>query len=235
MIRAGLVSGRPARSDRRSLHARPGIGRGGRREGLDRSIPCGAACERRDPSWMPPLFAVLFGACIGSFLNVCIYRLPRGESVVWPGSRCTSCGRALTWYDNIPILSWVALGGRCRTCKASVSAHVSDRRGRNRARVSRRLSAVRPDAARARAHPVRLRAHRALRHRSPAQDPAEHDHAARDRRSGSSCSLFLPPGGSRFADWHRWSAAACCSRSPKATTAFAAKKGSAWATSSCSR
>ena len=74
------------------------------------------------PSWMPPLFAVLFGACIGSFLNVCIYRLPRGESVAWPGSRCTSCGRALTWYDNIPILSWVTLGGRCRTCKASVSA-----------------------------------------------------------------------------------------------------------------
>ena len=74
------------------------------------------------PSWMPPLFAVLFGACIGSFLNVCIYRLPRGESVTWPGSRCTSCGRALTWYDNIPILSWVTLGGRCRTCEASVSA-----------------------------------------------------------------------------------------------------------------
>jgi leader peptidase (prepilin peptidase)/N-methyltransferase len=63
-----------------------------------------------------------FGACIGSFLNVCIYRLPLGQSLVWPGSRCTSCGRALSWFDNIPILSWVFLRGRCRTCRAPVSA-----------------------------------------------------------------------------------------------------------------
>ena len=68
------------------------------------------------------LLVVAFGACVGSFLNVCIYRLPRRESLLWPGSRCTSCGRALTWYDNIPLLSWVTLGGRCRTCKASVSS-----------------------------------------------------------------------------------------------------------------
>jgi len=73
------------------------------------------------PSWGILLFVVLFGACIGSFLNVCIYRLPRGESLVWPGSRCTSCGRMLSWYDNLPVLSWVALGGRCRTCRAPVS------------------------------------------------------------------------------------------------------------------
>ena len=64
----------------------------------------------------------VLGACIGSFLNVCIYRLPRGESLVWPGSRCTSCGRSLSWFDNLPILSWVVLGGRCRTCRAPVSA-----------------------------------------------------------------------------------------------------------------
>jgi len=74
------------------------------------------------PGWLPPVAAVLFGANIGSFLNVCIYRLPLGESIVWPGSRCTSCGRALSWFDNIPILSWVVLGGRCRTCRAPVSA-----------------------------------------------------------------------------------------------------------------
>ena len=74
------------------------------------------------PGWLIAVFAALFGACIGSFLNVCIYRLPRGESLVWPGSRCTSCGRALSWFDNLPILSWVALGGRCRTCKAPVSS-----------------------------------------------------------------------------------------------------------------
>jgi leader peptidase (prepilin peptidase)/N-methyltransferase len=66
--------------------------------------------------------AVLFGATIGSFLNVCIYRLPLGQSIVWPGSRCTSCGRALSWFENIPILGWVVLRGRCRTCRAPVSA-----------------------------------------------------------------------------------------------------------------
>lgn len=65
--------------------------------------------------------AGLFGAVIGSFLNVCIYRLPRGRSVVWPGSACGSCGRALAWYENVPVLSYIALGGRCRTCKASIS------------------------------------------------------------------------------------------------------------------
>jgi leader peptidase (prepilin peptidase)/N-methyltransferase len=65
---------------------------------------------------------LLFGACVGSFLNVCIYRLPRGESLVWPGSRCTSCGRALSWFENLPILSWTILRGRCRTCGAPVSA-----------------------------------------------------------------------------------------------------------------
>jgi len=73
------------------------------------------------PAWGVILFVVLFGACIGSFLNVCIFRLPRGESLVWPGSRCTSCGRMLSWYDNLPVVSWVALGGRCRTCRAPVS------------------------------------------------------------------------------------------------------------------
>jgi leader peptidase (prepilin peptidase)/N-methyltransferase len=71
-------------------------------------------------TWVIALFAV--GLVVGSFLNVCIYRLPRRESVVWPSSRCTSCGRSLAWYDNVPIVSWVALGGRCRTCRAPISA-----------------------------------------------------------------------------------------------------------------
>ena len=62
-----------------------------------------------------------FGLIIGSFLNVCIYRLPRGQSVVWPASRCTSCGRRLSWYENIPVLSYVALGGACRTCRSAIS------------------------------------------------------------------------------------------------------------------
>ena len=67
------------------------------------------------------LLVVVCGACIGSFLNVCIFRLPRGESLLWPGSRCTSCGRTLSWYDNVPVLSWAVLRGRCRTCRAPVS------------------------------------------------------------------------------------------------------------------
>ena len=63
----------------------------------------------------------LIGACIGSFLNVCIYRLPRRESLVWPASHCTSCGRTLSWYENVPIIGWLALRGRCRTCGERIS------------------------------------------------------------------------------------------------------------------
>ena len=67
------------------------------------------------------LLAAAFGLCIGSFLNVCIHRLPRGESVVSPGSHCGSCGVAIHWYDNLPVVSYVLLGGKCRACGASYS------------------------------------------------------------------------------------------------------------------
>jgi leader peptidase (prepilin peptidase)/N-methyltransferase len=67
------------------------------------------------------LLAAGVGAVIGSFLNVCIHRLPRGTSIVWPASACPSCGRALVWYDNIPIVSYIALRGRCRWCSASIA------------------------------------------------------------------------------------------------------------------
>jgi leader peptidase (prepilin peptidase)/N-methyltransferase len=63
-----------------------------------------------------------FGAIIGSFLNVVIHRVPREESIVFPNSRCPSCGTAIKTYDNIPIISWLILRGRCRTCRASISA-----------------------------------------------------------------------------------------------------------------
>jgi leader peptidase (prepilin peptidase)/N-methyltransferase len=66
------------------------------------------------------LFTVL-GLAVGSFLNVCIYRLPRRESLMRPRSRCTSCGRTLSWFDNVPLISWAAMRGRCRTCGARVS------------------------------------------------------------------------------------------------------------------
>jgi leader peptidase (prepilin peptidase)/N-methyltransferase len=67
-------------------------------------------------------FCGLFGAVIGSFLNVCIHRLPRGKSVVWPASACPACERELAWYENIPVLAYLVLGGRCRTCRAPISA-----------------------------------------------------------------------------------------------------------------
>lgn len=65
--------------------------------------------------WFFPAVAALFGACIGSFLNVCIYRIPKGESVVTPGSHC-GCGQPIAWRDNIPVISWLILRGRARCC-----------------------------------------------------------------------------------------------------------------------
>jgi leader peptidase (prepilin peptidase)/N-methyltransferase len=73
------------------------------------------------PSAVQLLAAAAFGGAIGSFLNVCIYRLPRHQSIVWPASACPHCGRALSWYENIPILSFLALRGRCRTCAGPIS------------------------------------------------------------------------------------------------------------------
>ena len=64
---------------------------------------------------------LLLGLLFGSFLNVCIARIPKGESIVRPGSRCPHCGVAIRWYDNIPLLSWALLRGRCRSCKAPIS------------------------------------------------------------------------------------------------------------------
>ena len=68
------------------------------------------------------LAAGLVGACVGSFLNVVVYRLPRGLSVVYPGSHCPHCGRPIRWHDNIPVAGWLALRGRCRDCRGPISA-----------------------------------------------------------------------------------------------------------------
>ena len=63
----------------------------------------------------------LFAITIGSFLNVCIYRIPRGEDIVHTNSHCMNCGYKLAWYDLIPIFSWIFLRGRCRKCGEKIS------------------------------------------------------------------------------------------------------------------
>lgn len=80
-------------------------------------------------AWITPLadavavaFLIAIGANLGSFLNVVVHRLPRGESVVTGGSRCPACGAAIRWHDNVPVFGWLWLGGRCRDCGGPISA-----------------------------------------------------------------------------------------------------------------
>jgi len=67
------------------------------------------------------LISIIFGALVGSFLNVCIFRLPNEESIIWPGSHCPHCKKPINFYDNIPLVSYFLLRGRCRYCKGSIS------------------------------------------------------------------------------------------------------------------
>ena len=67
------------------------------------------------------IFAFILGMIVGSFFNVCIHRLPLSESVVWPGSHCPACRKPVRWYDNIPVVSFILLDGKCRDCKAIIS------------------------------------------------------------------------------------------------------------------
>ena len=69
---------------------------------------------------MDKIIVFIFGSIIGSFLNVCIYRLPKRQSVVLPPSHCPKCGKNISWYDNIPLLSYIILMGRCRSCKGRI-------------------------------------------------------------------------------------------------------------------
>jgi len=71
--------------------------------------------------WVAAIWAFTVGAVVGSFLNVVIARIPAGESIVRPGSRCPSCRTPIGWRDNVPVLSWLALRGRCRTCRTGIS------------------------------------------------------------------------------------------------------------------
>ncbi len=72
------------------------------------------------PAFLVALAGV-FGAMLGSFLNVCVYRLPRDQSVIHPRSRCPQCARPIAWYDNLPVASWLLLRGRCRHCGSRIS------------------------------------------------------------------------------------------------------------------
>ena len=72
-------------------------------------------------SFLFSLFILLLGVSTGSFLNVVIYRLPKGESILYPPSHCPECGKKILWYDNIPLLSFILLGGKCRACKKKIS------------------------------------------------------------------------------------------------------------------
>jgi leader peptidase (prepilin peptidase)/N-methyltransferase len=74
------------------------------------------------PDWIWFIFIFAFGCCIGSFLNVVIYRLPRDKSLITPGSSCPACGEHIRFYDNIPLVSWILLGRKCRFCKEPISA-----------------------------------------------------------------------------------------------------------------
>jgi len=71
--------------------------------------------------WLPTAAAALFGLLLGSFLNVCTIRWPQDQSVVRPRSRCPGCEKEIAWYDNVPVLSWILLRGRCRGCGKGIS------------------------------------------------------------------------------------------------------------------
>ena len=67
------------------------------------------------------IVSIIFGAMVGSFLNVCIFRLPKEESIIWPGSHCPHCKKPIRFYDNIPLISYFLLRGKCRYCKGPIS------------------------------------------------------------------------------------------------------------------
>ena len=73
------------------------------------------------PEWIWFVFTFVLGCCVGSFLNVVIYRLPRDKSITIPSSACPACGKNIRFYDNIPLVSWLILGRKCRYCKAPIS------------------------------------------------------------------------------------------------------------------
>ena len=72
--------------------------------------------------WIQIFFLFALGACVGSFLNVVVWRVPRNESLISPGSHCPNCNTPLAWYDNLPVIGWIKLAGKCRYCRKPISA-----------------------------------------------------------------------------------------------------------------
>ncbi|MCL4845528.1 MAG: A24 family peptidase [Acidobacteria bacterium] len=73
-------------------------------------------------AWTLAALAGVLGLMVGSFLNVCIHRLPRRESIIWPASRCPACGHPIRWVHNVPLVGFLVLGGRCASCRAPISS-----------------------------------------------------------------------------------------------------------------
>ena len=71
--------------------------------------------------WLIVAWIAVLGGCVGSFFNVVLHRLPRGESVVWPGSHCPRCGHAIRWQHNLPVIGWLVLRGKCYDCGLPIS------------------------------------------------------------------------------------------------------------------
>ena len=67
------------------------------------------------------IYLFVIGCCVGSFINVVHFRMPLGKSIIYPGSRCTKCNFKLKWFDNIPLISWILMGAKCRSCKQKIS------------------------------------------------------------------------------------------------------------------
>ncbi len=67
------------------------------------------------------IYLFVIGCCVGSFINVLNFRLPLGQSIFYPSSRCTKCDYKIKWFDNIPLISWILLGAKCRECKRTIS------------------------------------------------------------------------------------------------------------------
>ena len=90
---------------------------------LDQTIAIWADLSMPGPlRWFTLCWIAFLGGCFGSFMNVVVYRLPRGQSVVHPPSACPACGHAIRWYHNLPVLGWLMLRGRCYDCGVKISS-----------------------------------------------------------------------------------------------------------------